>query len=129
MTPNNVDEYNWRDDAACATTDPEIFSPKKGGSVREAKSVCAVCPVREICLAYALANDEDKGIWGGLAATERRKLKTGAKPRRLLTHCKNNHEYTEGNTYTAKRGTRSCRACALDAHAAKRATRKLGKVA
>jgi hypothetical protein len=129
MIPNNVDEYNWRDDAACAQTDPEIFHPKKGVSVREGKSMCAVCPVVETCLAYALANDEDTGIWGGMAAAERRKLKTAAKPRRLLTHCKNNHEYTEGNTYTAKRGTRSCRQCALEAHALKRAARKLGEVA
>lgn len=33
---------------------------------------CWGCPVREECLAYALEEREDFGIWGGIAARERR---------------------------------------------------------
>ena len=62
----------------CAQTDPELFFPEKGGSVREAKAVCAGCPVRAQCLAHALAHDERFGVWGGLSEPERRRLQSAA---------------------------------------------------
>ena len=68
----------WQATALCAQTDPEAFFPEKGGSTREAKSVCKVCEVKQECLEYALAHDERYGIWGGLSERERRKLKRRA---------------------------------------------------
>ena len=68
----------WQEEALCAQTDPEAFFPEKGGSTREAKRVCQVCPVRAECLDYALANDERFGIWGGMSERERRRLKRAA---------------------------------------------------
>lgn len=68
----------WQRDALCAQTDPEAFFPEKGGSTREAKSVCAACEVRAECLEYALAHDERFGIWGGLSERERRRLRRTA---------------------------------------------------
>lgn len=68
-------QLGWQERALCAQTDPEAFFPEKGGSTREAKSVCAACDVRAECLEYALTNDERFGIWGGLSERERRKLK------------------------------------------------------
>jgi WhiB family redox-sensing transcriptional regulator len=65
----------WRADALCAETDPEAFFPEKGGSTRDAKRVCAGCPVRAECLEFALASDERFGIWGGLSERERRRLR------------------------------------------------------
>lgn len=65
----------WADLALCPQTDPDLFYPEKGGSVREAKQVCARCPVRAECLEYALENDERFGIWGGESERDRRKLK------------------------------------------------------
>ena len=35
----------------------------------------------------------------------------------VKTHCKRGHEYTELNTYTDKRGSRSCRTCRTRVHA------------
>lgn len=64
----------WFADALCAQTDPDGFFPEKGGSTREAKSVCARCTVAAECLDYALANNERFGIWGGLSERERRQL-------------------------------------------------------
>lgn len=65
----------WHELALCAQTDPEAFFPEKGGSTREAKRVCASCPVAAQCLEYALENDERFGIWGGMSERERRRLK------------------------------------------------------
>ena len=68
----------WWFAGLCAQTDPEVFFPEKGGSVRAAKAVCAGCPVRAQCLAHALAHDERFGVWGGTSERERRRLKAGA---------------------------------------------------
>ncbi len=38
---------------------------------RDAKRVCARCPVIERCLAYALDSNEPFGIWGGMTSSER----------------------------------------------------------
>lgn len=74
-----TDENNplaWQDDAPCSTTDPEVFFPEPGESAASAKSICGECDVRERCLLYALEQDEKFGIWGGLTASERRRLLT-----------------------------------------------------
>lgn len=67
----------WVEDAACASTDPEAFFPTNGETRDEAaaKRVCAACDVRIECLQYALDVDEPHGIWGGLTALERKRLK------------------------------------------------------
>ena len=38
------------------------------------KAVCAACPVKELCLEFALETREAEGIWGGTTARERRRL-------------------------------------------------------
>ena len=45
--------------------------------VREAKAVCAQCPVKQQCLEHALEFDERHGIWGGTTPTERRVMANG----------------------------------------------------
>ena len=65
-------------DPICRTTDPEVWFPEQGdgskGSVRQAKKWCKECPVQMECLAYAVANREAFGIWGGLTVEERSKM-------------------------------------------------------
>lgn len=39
-----------------------------------AKAICAGCPVRATCRAYALTAREPYGIWGGLTARERTRI-------------------------------------------------------
>jgi WhiB family redox-sensing transcriptional regulator len=65
---------DWMRDALCAEVDSEIFYPEKGGSTREAKSICAECLVRAECLDYALATGQRFGIWGMRSERERRRL-------------------------------------------------------
>lgn len=76
---------DWRNRAACLTSDPELFFPV--GSVtsgpgyeqqERAKRVCEGCTVQEACLHYALETGQDSGIWGGLGEDERRALKRRA---------------------------------------------------
>lgn len=60
--------------ALCAQADPEAWFPLKGGSTRQAKDVCAHCPIREACLEVALANGYREGIWGGTSWLERKRM-------------------------------------------------------
>lgn len=67
--------------AACLGMDTEIFFPHDGRAdqARAAKNVCAVCPVIEPCLAYALTIDGAyfEGVFGGTTANERRRMRRG----------------------------------------------------
>ncbi|SEB74726.1 transcription factor WhiB [Streptomyces sp. 2131.1] len=71
---------NWRMHAACRDEDPDLFFPigSTGPALvqaEEAKAVCRRCPVQEECLRWALENNQDSGVWGGLGENERRALK------------------------------------------------------
>lgn len=68
-----VELPEFRLDALCAETDPELFFPTKGGSSRAALRICALCDVRDECLEYALEKGERFGIWGGLSERARRR--------------------------------------------------------
>ena len=65
---------HWQDDGACRGQDRKLWFPAPGDekpAYREAKAICATCPVREECLTFALATDERHGLWGGLTIKER----------------------------------------------------------
>jgi WhiB family redox-sensing transcriptional regulator len=66
----------WRKLAACRGLDAEIFYPasEDEADAAEAKAVCAECPVRQLCLEYALAHREREGVWGGATERERRRI-------------------------------------------------------
>jgi hypothetical protein len=57
----------------CQETDPEAwFSDKSDvGVSRWAKEMCDSCPVIAECGAFAVANKEQFGIWGGMTPRER----------------------------------------------------------
>ncbi|ASY33614.1 MULTISPECIES: WhiB family transcriptional regulator [unclassified Streptomyces] len=64
---------DWSAQAACRTTDPdELFV--QGAAQNRAKAVCTGCPVRTECLADALDNRVEFGVWGGMTERERRAL-------------------------------------------------------
>jgi WhiB family redox-sensing transcriptional regulator len=65
---------HWFALAACAGC-TDLFFPERGEPTKEAKKVCAECPVREPCLEYALANGEKHGVWGGTSERERRRMR------------------------------------------------------
>lgn len=91
-----LDAYrDWMDDARCLDADPDTFFPDKGGSTREAKRICDRCTVREDCLAYAMANEERYGIWGGMSERERRRLRRIANARPTPAAPGNGHRRPE----------------------------------
>jgi len=65
----------WMTGGVCAQVDPDLWFPEKGGSTRQAKALCARCPVHPECLAYALEHDERFGIWGGASERDRHRMK------------------------------------------------------
>jgi WhiB family transcriptional regulator, redox-sensing transcriptional regulator len=74
-----VRELEWTRRAACGSLPvrkaDRIFFPERGGSSKPARTICARCPVRAECLAYALEKGEAFGIWGGASERERRELR------------------------------------------------------
>ncbi|MDX3342719.1 WhiB family transcriptional regulator [Streptomyces sp. ME02-6979.5a] len=78
------DATDWRHSAVCAESkDPELFFPvgTTGPAllqIMEAKALCITCPVQPDCLDWALGNDEQTGVWGGLCEDERRRARKTA---------------------------------------------------
>lgn len=66
----------WRDQARCQGVDPQIFYPSEEdeAGADEARAICALCPVADSCLEFAISARETEGVWGGLTARERRRL-------------------------------------------------------
>lgn len=77
-------DAGWQERALCRGADANLFFPPQSPELKEerlareaqAKEICARCPVRRECLAFALATREPHGIWGGLNEVERRQLQT-----------------------------------------------------
>lgn len=66
-----VDEWTLR--AACKNQKPdELFV--RGAEQNKAKQMCSGCTVRTECLAEALDNRIEWGVWGGMTERERRAL-------------------------------------------------------
>src|SRR6476660_4842378 len=64
-----VDE--WAREANCAGQDHEALFVR-GKAQHAAKAVCQTCPVLAQCLAEALDNRTEFGVWGGMTERERR---------------------------------------------------------
>ena len=74
------DMEDWRDRSACRDTDPDLFFPigTTGAAIEQidaAKAVCRECEAQGPCLEFALATNQEAGVWGGTAEEERRKLR------------------------------------------------------
>lgn len=81
----------WQNRAACSGEDPDLFFPMRASHKEDAerlaaaKSICAICPVREECLEYALAMNMQFGIWGGVSEKQRKKMRS-ARGRQYFPH-------------------------------------------
>ena len=64
---------DWAPRAACQGGQADALFVK-GAEQNKAKSVCSGCQVRAECLAEALDNQIEWGVWGGMTERERRAL-------------------------------------------------------
>jgi WhiB family redox-sensing transcriptional regulator len=83
--------YEWRKIAACRDTDPELFFPvgTTGAAlvqIEQARQVCRICPAQADCLEFALATNQDSGIWGGTTEEERRVVRRRRAAAKANTH-------------------------------------------
>ncbi|MDQ1374110.1 MAG: WhiB family transcriptional regulator, redox-sensing transcriptional regulator [Actinomycetota bacterium] len=74
------DVEDWRDHAACRDTEPDLFFPvgTTGPALEQieaAKAVCRMCDSQAPCLEFALATNQESGVWGATSEEERRKLR------------------------------------------------------
>ncbi|HRA33793.1 MAG TPA: WhiB family transcriptional regulator [Acidimicrobiales bacterium] len=75
-----IESDEWRRTAACRDTDPDLFFPvgTTGPAIEQianAKAVCRQCDSQTACLEFAIATNQDSGIWGGTSEEERRQLR------------------------------------------------------
>lgn len=69
------DTPEWMDWASCAEIGGDAWFPEPSANAREAKAICAACPVLAECLQYAMDDPSLTGIWGGLTQTQRQELR------------------------------------------------------
>lgn len=135
IDPDQPDQ--WRHHAACHNLDidPDLHFPPGGergkprigasaAQAEQAKQFCRdLCPVIEQCLADALANNTEYGIFGGLDEDERRRLQRhAARPnlaelnaaRGEAEECRNGHRQTPDAVTWDNRGYRVCKPCRRD---------------
>lgn len=114
MTVEPLDTEYWREEAACAGVDPELFYPDKRSDherIRSAKMICRNCEVSTQCLSEALSIGEPHGIWGGYMPDEREVIRAARglpfrKPPEIFPH-----GTAAGYARHARAGQIACRAC------------------
>ena len=63
---------DWTLQAKCRGMQDDLFTD--GAEQKRARTICAGCPVKAMCLAEALDNRIEWGVWGGMTERERRRL-------------------------------------------------------
>lgn len=74
------DADHWRSQSICRDSNPDLFFPigttgQALEQIEAAKAVCGACPVRRECLEFAMATNQESGVWGGTTDDERRRLR------------------------------------------------------
>lgn len=95
-----LETSTWSAQAKCQEVNPdELFV--QGAEQNRAKVICKACPVRTECLADALDNQVEFGVWGGMTERERRailKRRPNVRSwRRLLETARDEHERTSAS--------------------------------
>jgi WhiB family transcriptional regulator, redox-sensing transcriptional regulator len=84
---------DWAAQASCRASQPDKLFVR-GAEQNKAKQVCGACPVRTECLAEALDNQIEWGVWGGMTERERRALlrrRPNASWRAVLENAREQH--------------------------------------
>jgi WhiB family redox-sensing transcriptional regulator len=75
MFDPEIDELTpefWMRDAECGSVeDPDLFFSNRMEDIKVATDTCRLCIVRFQCAEYALNNNIEEGVWGGLSENDR----------------------------------------------------------
>jgi WhiB family redox-sensing transcriptional regulator len=75
----------WQRRASCRGADTDLWFPVSGIS-KAARAVCEACPVRRLCLEYAIASSRVlQGIWAGTTEPERAQMRRERRARKAVT--------------------------------------------
>lgn len=76
--------WDWQPQANCLNADPKIFESKRGPIPKKLPYLkyCDSCVVKKDCLDFAIVNDLEHEIYGGLTPSQRRKI--SAKQKTLI---------------------------------------------
>lgn len=77
---DQLDAMDAAGEPAVCKQDPDLFFPEGQGSavyqsLKDAKTICMPCPLRDACLTYALVADMYEGVWGGTTPIERKNIR------------------------------------------------------
>jgi WhiB family redox-sensing transcriptional regulator len=88
------EDARWMRHAACRDATDIDFFPESMTTVAAARAVsmCNLCAVQDECARYAMVNEIEYGIWGGLSPRARREIATSRT---------DNAREKETKTYTA----------------------------
>jgi WhiB family redox-sensing transcriptional regulator len=77
MAQIHPEPVNWREIASCKGVDGDVFFPASEDlqGINAAKEICSACSVADECLSYAIETNQTEGIWGGMTARQRRRLR------------------------------------------------------
>lgn len=107
----------------------ELFFPKfahRKGPEFHARRICRECPLQELCLARAIANDEaltrhgseehgqPAGVWGGATRPMLRKLTVRSRRGRVAIPCTRCEDGTVDHILAANTDELVCATCADD---------------
>ena len=67
-----VDADDWTLSAKCRGLQDKLFP--EGADQKRARVICTTCDVRSECLAEAIDNRIEWGVWGGMTERERRAI-------------------------------------------------------
>jgi WhiB family transcriptional regulator, redox-sensing transcriptional regulator len=107
-------EEDWRHKGRCRNEDRSLFFPpptrpdseeEPAHASPEVKKICSWCPVRPECLAYALDNRIEYGVFAGMSGYER-SLLVKKRNRRRCPGCGSDEVFALGRNQV-------CGACAV----------------
>ena len=76
---------HWQRQASCRGAGTDPWFPVSGIS-KAARAVCEACPVRRLCLEYAITSSRVlQGIWAGTTEPERAQMRRERRARKAVT--------------------------------------------
>src|SRR5690625_5710430 len=99
-----TEDQSWAARGACVSMDPDGFFVQ-GAEQNRAKTTCVACPVKTECLADALDNRIDFGVWGGMTERERRRLLRRHPQDRKSTRLNSSHVATSYAVFCLRKTT------------------------